>query len=147
MSQSIPRKPSQNGRWPKIVIGIPMERTINEEAFWAFMAIAQKGTPFIKLPYTMRNDRARDMFVRRLLISNATHLLMLDSDHTHPRDIVARLARWVIDDPSRLVVGGLNFRRSEPFDPCAFLPDGRGGIYAPVEWPQGLVRLGARQRH
>jgi hypothetical protein len=126
----------------RVAIGIPMERTMLQEAFFGFAAILQQGWSLAQLPYT-RNDVARHKLAQFLLKSDYTHLLMLDSDHVHPVDIVPRLARWFQAYPDLRVVGGLNFRRGEPFDPCAFVDPGDGEFHRMAEWGRGLVRVDA----
>lgn len=124
----------------RIAIAVPMERTINQSAFYGFLALAQQGVAFFQLPY-MRNDVARNKYAQRLLDSDFTHILMLDSDHIHPFNIVQKLAQWVINDPNKWVVGGLNFRRGEPYDPCAFVKGENDEYYTLREWPQGIVKV------
>jgi len=125
----------------RIVLAVPMERTIQQEAFFGFMRLAVQGWPFIELPYT-RNDIARYRFAQHLLKSEFTHLLMLDSDHRHPPDIVHRLARWMLAYEGIDVIGGLNFRRGEPYDPCAFIWD--NGFYRRLaEWVPGAFPVDA----
>lgn len=104
------------------------------------MEIAAQGVPFIKQDY-QRTDLARNRLAMELLKSNYTHILMLDADHTHPTDIVQRLARWVLLDPDKLVVGGLNFRRSQPYEPCAFFREPDGSVSAPATWSPGLMKI------
>lgn len=129
----------KNLKWPRVLIGIPVERTINQHAFHAFLRIAQRGHAFIKKPYT-RTDIACNSFVEQLLESDFTHLLILGSDHIHPPDVVERLIKWVKEDGDRKVVAGLNFRRGAPFDPLAFVE--HEGQYCPIaEWEQGLVKV------
>jgi hypothetical protein len=127
--------------WPRVVLSIPVERNVSSMAFWNFLSIARTGIPIMASPYSGRVDRTRNIMASSLLGSNFTHLLMLDSDHAHPVDIVPRLVRHVVADPSRLVVSGLNFRRGEPFDPCCWIMGDDGKPYAPAEWDQGLVRV------
>ncbi len=122
----------------KVIIGVPMERTIPEESVWGLIGIAQQGYPFIRQGYT-RTDVARNQFAEHLLTTDCTHLLMLDLDHDHPPDIVTRLSRWA--DDGHQVIAGLCFRRSPPHDPLMFYPDG-DKWYAPTEWPRGLVSAG-----
>jgi hypothetical protein len=119
-----------------------MERTIMQEAFFGFAAILQQGWSLVRLPYT-RNDVARHQLCQFLLQSDYTHLLMLDSDHWHPVDVVQRLARWFQAYPELRVVGGLNFRRGEPYDPCAFVDPGDGEFHRLAEWAPGLLRVDA----
>lgn len=71
-----------------------------------------------------------------------THILMLDNDHKHPANIVRQLLAHDKD-----VVGGLNFKRTEPHHPCAvteILPiEGRPG-YSRQTFParnSGLVKV------
>ncbi len=127
-----------------VVIGIPMERTIGQHSFFAFWEIAQQGWPLARLEYT-RNDIARCKFADFLLGDDRwTHLLMLDSDHTHPPDIVQRVGRWFQAYPDQVeVVGGLNFRRGEPYDPCAFIDPGDGKFRRIAEWPDGAMDVDA----
>lgn len=124
------------------VIGVPIERCIPyaDETFWAFMALAQQGWPFIKLPYT-RVDVARNKFALHVLNSDFTHLIMLDIDHDHQADVVKRLVRCVERDRSRLVVSGLNFRRGKPYDPIAFVVKD-DATYAVADWePNELMSV------
>lgn len=127
----------------RVAVGIPMERTMLQEAVFGFIGIFQQGWAFAQLPYT-RNDVARHKLASFLLDSDYTHLLMLDSDHVHPPDIVQRLARWFQAYPDMVqVVGGLNFRRGEPYDPCAFVDPGDGQFHRLAEWGRGAVEVDA----
>lgn len=123
-----------------IAIAIPMERTVPQASFWAFMRLAQQGYPLLQLPY-MRTDLARNRYVLTLLKSSYSHILMLDLDQIHPFDIVEKLVGRVREDPSRLVVGGLYFRRGEPYEPLAMKRNGDGYMYAIGEWAQGCFEV------
>jgi hypothetical protein len=126
----------------RVVVAIPMERHVSDHAFLAFWEIARKGWPIMHRLYG-RTDVHRNIFADQLLQSDFTHLIMLDSDHIHPVDVVEKLVRWVWQDPSRLVIGGLHFRRGEPFEPCAFIYGSDGQLYAPAEWQDGLIQVDA----
>jgi hypothetical protein len=127
----------------KVIIGIPMERTIHQKAFFGFSEILVQGWPLARLEYT-RNDIARHKFAEFLLETEYTHLLMLDSDHIHPATVVQRLARWFAAYPEVVrVIGGLNFRRGEPFDPCAFVDPGDGSYRRMAEWGHGAIEVEA----
>lgn len=135
--------PIASWEYPRILVGIPLERTISHASlvFHRFLEIAAQAPMIMKQDYT-RTDLARNRFAIKLLESDYTHLLMLDVDHVHPRDIVQRLARWPMMNPEIQVVGGLNFRRSEPYEPCCFLKDPEtGGVNAPADWPEGLMKM------
>ena len=83
---------------------------------------------------------ARESACKQLIDSDFTHILMLDADHKHPPNIIQQLARWVIEDPERLVVGGLNFRRSEPYDPCAYMVED-DKFFTLWDWEEGLLEV------
>lgn len=125
---------------PEIALAIPIERNIHQAAFWAFMQIAQQGYPIISLPY-MRTDLARNRYAVALLKSNYTHVLMLDSDQAHPPDIVEKLKRRVVEDPEKLIVSGLYFRRGEPYEPLAMKRGDDGYMYAIGEWGNGCFEV------
>jgi len=121
--------------FPRILVAFLLERTISyaDLVFPSIVQIAAQGPVILNMPY-MRTDLARNKASMELLKTDFTHLLMLDIDHVHPTDIVQRLARWVISDPKRFqVVGGLNFRRSEPHDPCAYKM-GEDNTMWTIEW-------------
>ena len=128
----------------KPVVGVLLERSIShaDKVFWPLLSIAQQGFPFIRMSYG-RTDLVRNKMALQLLKSDFTHLIMLDIDHIHPVDIVQRLMATFTKYPEIQVVGGLNFRRGEPYDPCAFL-QGDDGLYYPMyQWPKGLVEVDA----
>ena len=135
--------------YPKIVVFIPLPYALPDasDVIPGYIEIARHGTMFMHLPYGFA-DRMRNEAAKQLLKSEFTHILMLDSDHVHPHDIVQRLAYHVIENPDVQIVGGLNFRRSAPFDPCAwvFSEEDKKRIYQIHEWEAGLVevaRIGA----
>lgn len=127
----------------RVLIGVPMERTIGQQAFFGFVQIFTQGWPVAKLEYT-RNDIARCKFGEFLVNSNYTHLVMLDSDHVHHEFIVQRLARWFRAYPDEVrVCGGLNFRRGAPYDPCAFVDPGDGAFRRMAQWSRGAIEVDA----
>ena len=135
--------PIASWTYPRILVGIPLERTISHASlvFHRFLEIAAQAPMIMKQDYT-RTDLARNRFAIKLLESDYTHLLMLDIDHVHPRDIIQKLARWPLMDPDIQVVGGLNFRRSEPYEPCCFFKDPETGmVNAPGDWSPGLLKV------
>lgn len=128
----------------RVLLGIPMERTMGQLAFFGFAEILIQGWPLARLEYT-RNDIARCKFAEFLLHDDKyTHLVMLDSDHVHPPNIIQRLARWFLAYPEVVeVVGGLNFRRGAPYDPCAFIDPGDGHFRRMAEWQTGAMEVEA----
>ena len=129
--------------FPKVLLGVLLERSVSyaDSVFHGFMHLAAQGVPFVKLPYA-RTDVARNKMATALLQSEYTHLLMLDVDHYHPTNIVQMLSRWVMTNPEHKVVGGLNFKRSYPHEPCCFMFT-ENGIYSPAEWDKGLIKVDA----
>ncbi|MGW8177388.1 MAG: hypothetical protein ACWGQW_01110 [bacterium] len=122
------------------VVGVLMERAMShaDKVFFPLLAIAQQGWPFIRMAQG-RTDHVRNKMALALLQSDYTHLIMLDIDHVHPQDIVQRLMANFARFPDVKVVGGLNFRRGEPYDPCAFIRGDDGKFYPMSQWPEGLV--------
>jgi hypothetical protein len=129
---------------PKIrpVIAIPLERTspFADVTTWWKIGLAQQGYPFIRLP-AMPLIIARSMFANHLLESQFTQIFMLDEDHDHAPDVVERLCNRVAEDPTRQVVGGLAFRRGEPFEPCAYVVEG-DEVYSIAKWePNSVIKV------
>ena len=122
-------------------IGIPVERTISTRAFVAFWHIAQQGFPLLPRYYS-RCDIHRNEFGRAMLNHpEFSHLIMLDSDHVHPPDVVQRLAQAAALHPDKLIIGGLYFRRTPPHDPLIFKADETGRLRQPATWGQGLLEV------
>lgn len=127
--------PIMNWAFPRILVAFLLERSISyaDLVFPSIVQIAAQGPVILNMPY-QRTDLARNRASMELLKTDFTHLLMLDIDHVHPTDIIQRLARWVLKDPKKYqVVGGLNFRRSEPYDPCAYRIGDDGSMYT-IAW-------------
>lgn len=118
----------------RIVVAVPLERTLPGIVFGHFWAIAVRGWPLFETTYG-RTDVQRDHFARLLLATEFTHVLMLDLDHLHPPDIVERHALRVLENPDRQVIAGLHFRRGEPFDPLAFVFSEAGSMHPIATWP------------
>lgn len=139
--------PIANWQWPRIGVAFLKERSLSytDKVLDNFAQIHMQGPIPIFLNYT-RTDLARNKLAMEVLKNpQLTHLLMLDIDHKHPVNIIQRLAKWVLLDPSVWVVGGLNFRRSYPHDPCCHLFGEDGQIYAPAAWDKngGLMKVAA----
>lgn len=125
----------------RIVLGLPLERSVSHIPFMHFMEMQARGCwPTFKRFYA-RTDVNRNEFARMLLDSDFTHLAMLDTDHLHRPDVIEMMARHVVQDPDKLVVGGLHFRRGQPFEPCVFFKGDDGLFHAPAEWPRALMRV------
>ena len=132
------------GAWPypRIFLHVLLERSISyaDKVIWPWFEMIQQGVPYIKLGYG-RTDFSRNQSAIMLLKSNFTHHLMIDADHIHPGDLIERLAKWVILDDNVWVVGGLNFRRGVPYEPCSFVYGEDKKVYSPAAWPNGLMEV------
>lgn len=112
-----------------------LEKAMQEYAVSALLNVAMRcgglGYKRLALP-TLRTDVARnrlvDAFLAQTTDPDAT-LVMLDADHSHPADIVERLAKTDYG-----VIGALAFRRCAPFDPCAMLRGADGDLHAIATW-------------
>lgn len=129
--------------YPRILVCIPLERSLSyaDLVFWPFMKIAMQGPAFAETSYSARIDVMRNQFVKQLLMSSFTHLLMLDNDHKHPEDIIQMFARWPLLYPEMRVISGLNFRRSPPFDPVAGNLTDVGKRPIMLEWREGIIEI------
>ncbi len=133
----------------KVLVGIPTgTRTIETSAFLSWVTLIQRfGQQGIAVIGTSDGPTAlvREYLTRKFLEEKEfTHLLMLDTDHAHPADILERLVRWVDNEAKPLVVSGLNYQRKPPYRPCAFMFDGSElGILPIIKWPNGLVKVDA----
>jgi hypothetical protein len=139
---ALPSRADLEAEGIRIVLGIPMERTVSHEAFLYFWDVAQRGWPLFPIGYG-RTDLNRNKLATKLLESDYTHLMMLDLDHLHPPDVIERHARWALERPECLVIGGLHFRRGEPFDPLAFVYGADGEMRSLAAWPRGLIEVHA----
>jgi len=147
MSKPEPIVDSQPWVWPKVLIGIPMERFCHYLSLDGIVQIAMnagvKGWEFIHFRYG-RSDNQRNSFVEYLLANpRFEYLVMLDSDHRHSGTLVNHFVQVVMAKPEIKFISGLNFRRGEPWEPVAYQkrPDGK---YAPLyEWGKGLVKVDA----
>ena len=102
-----------------------------------FLSIAASGVDWLHLP-GMPADKALNTAGKELLKRENTHLVTLDWDHVHPVDILERFAKVVGLHPEVKILGGLNFMRSEPHKPCAWIKKG-GEYYQPHEWQPGII--------
>lgn len=110
------------------------------EAAESLLGIAQRGFDWVQLPRA-RTDQSRDLAAWYLLDHpRYTHIIMLDGDQVHPPDIVHRLLRHMVNDPSKQIVAGLSFRRCKPYDPMAWIDDGHGWLETVVA-DTGLVQV------
>lgn len=132
--------------FPRVLIGLPMERTIPSSCFWDKMRLyhhtRMRGAAWIEdVDYAVRIDVIRNRMAFRLLQTDQTHLLMIDLDHHHPTMIYDRLVAHVKEDPDRLVVAGWNYRRGAPYDPVVQFFDEDGNTHAALEWDDGLIEI------
>lgn len=110
-------------RTPKILLGVPCAPTVDTNAMNGIIAacirtLAHNGQ-VANFAYR-RTDVARNTFVDQLLKGDCDWLLMLDSDHLHPFNIVDRFVGCIKARPEIKVLSGLNYRRASPFEPMAY---------------------------
>ena len=137
----------------KVLIGIASgEKQIEKDAFLRWITLLmQWGAKGYACIGTSDGPVAivREMLTFKFLNDKEfTHLLMLDTDHLHPEDIVERLVRW-LGHPSRpLVIGGLNYQRKAPYRPACFMFDPQEGddglgLLTITDAPKGLIKVDA----
>ena len=133
-------RPISSWEWPRIVVFVPILPALPyaDEVLPHFFEIARTGVNFLFHPFG-GIDSTRNRIAEALLMSDYTHVLMLDADQKHPIDIVQRMARWVIYKPERLIIGGLYFNRRPPYPPLAWVKQDDGFYYQIHKWEKGLI--------
>ena len=114
------------------------------KAQWALLEIIQQRWPLVRTE-ALRTEIRRTRIAEHLLeTGDADAVVMLDGDHKHPSDIVYRLRNNAEQHPEADVIGALCYRRSAPYDPCAWILDHHTGKYCwPIPWQEGLVEVDA----
>lgn len=132
--------PISSWLYPRILLGIPIERALYhaEKTFFSFAEIFVQGPTYLRSAYG-RTDVVRNSMALELLRTTGTHLLMLDSDHVHPANIIQSLSKWPLLFDEVKVVCGMNFRRKPPYDPIFGNLSASGGRPIVTEWGQGLL--------
>lgn len=140
------KRPILAWSYPRILLFIPKSRSLShmDKVFDPMLHLAAQGSARINAA-SSRVDVARNRAALKLLQSfRFTHVLMLDNDHIYPPDTIERLARWVMADPEKLVVGALNVKRTPPYEPCAWLKDEDGTFVSPYKFAkEGLYEVEA----
>lgn len=138
-------KSQTNPNKPNVFWGFLLERAIMGSAVDAALDVAQvcalRSFTRLAVPY-QRTDMARNRIVKSFLeVSKGPDdvVVMLDSDHYHPANIVSRLASYQHEVG---VIGALYFRRGEPYDPLFYDRDVEGNLRNMAEWEEGLVYEG-----
>jgi predicted O-methyltransferase YrrM len=135
--------PKEADERPRIVLGIPMVETPEYQCVYSWMMLVAQKVPFFPLPPYPNVAIARNEIAWNLLFNPFfNYVLMLDADHKHPATIVWQLGRHVQEDPTRLVVAGLNNRRGPPFDPCAYYVNEEGkSVFVKRDWEPRLQKI------
>lgn len=132
--------PISGWKYPRILLGIPIERTLPhaEKTFFSFADIFAQSPTYLRSSYG-RTDVVRNSMALELLRTTGTHLLMLDSDHVHPQNIIQSLCKWPLLFDNVRVVCGMNFRRKPPYDPIFGNLSAGGNRPIVTEWGAGLM--------
>lgn len=139
----IPSKRKLEKAGIRIVVGLPMPTNIHHVPFYHFWQIAKRGWDLVPKGYG-RTDANRNLIASYLRQNKQyTHVCMLDTDHAHPHDIVETMARWVLEDRDRLVIGTLNFMRQAPYLPLIFEKDDQGRNVNMLQYERGLIPVTA----
>lgn len=119
------------------IVYIPLERNVPSVVFYRLVNVLRQW-PFMERPYDA-TDTAINAAILSFLETDYTHLVLLGMDHKHAPDVVHRLVKRVEEDPTRLIVGGLNVVRKLPFTPALFVKDADGDWCSVVDWEPGLT--------
>lgn len=120
---------------PRVFWSALLERSVHNYAVSSLLDVAMdagmNGFSRIGVMYS-RTDAARNLLCHsfmQLSRSKNDVIVMLDSDHQHPADIVKRLSSH-----PHGVTGALAFRRSAPFEPMFFVRGEDGRLRKPAEF-------------
>lgn len=123
----------------KVYVAVVMDKFLEQYAVNALLQVAahcgKHGYNQIIWP-SQRVDVNRNNIVKQFLEHSKDDndvLVMLDSDHAHPADIVERLVAHNVG-----VVGALAFTRGAPYMPCWFMRIDNGW-HPGAEWEPGLI--------
>ena len=122
----------------KLGIGVPCN--FQMVSSWFFDSFITMGKPdFVYLRSTRGNiDDMRNELVKEAIMSQCTHIIMLDADQVYHVKTITRLLSHKLP-----VVGCLVYRRYPPFDPLMLKGD-IGGYQSITEWePDSLVEVDA----
>ena len=139
----IPTKEELEKAGIRIAIGIPMPKSIDWQPFYTFWGIAQAGWPVFIIPPGSSHINRHKISLSLLANKQFTHVQMLDADHKWDPFVVLQHARWILQYPEIMVVGGMHHRRCEPYDPCAFHLGQDNQLHAPAIWADGLMKVDA----
>lgn len=117
------RKKKRNKFGWRPVLFVPQEKTLPSTpiVFPAFWKIAQRGYDLLPLGSTATEVVRNYAALQFISDERYSHIIMLDSDHVHPENIVEAFEELVGRDPDRYqIIAGLNFKRTEPYSPCVF---------------------------
>lgn len=134
---------------PRVFWSTLLERTTHNYAVSSLLDVAMSAgvNNFARIGVMYsRTDAARNLICHSFMQLSRNKddvIIMLDSDHQHPADILARLSQR-----PEGVVGALAFRRSPPHEPMFFVrgDDGRlrkPGEFEPVVYECDAVGTGA----
>lgn len=119
----------------RIAVGVLPERAMSyaSHVIPVLWQIAQQGYDLIPIDYGATEVVRNYLALQLLADERYTHIVMLDIDHVHPLNIIESYQHIVESDPDKFqVVGGLNFKRSAPYEPCVFQIDPADNIPKPV---------------
>jgi len=134
---------------PRVFWAILMERAVQYTAANALFNVAMECgmNEFLRIsvPYA-RPDAARNQIVEAFMGvpgSPDDVLVMLDCDHEHPSDIVARLVMALQRTENAGVMGALAFRRSAPYEPMFFARNETGWLRPPADFDRVIYECDA----
>ncbi len=138
MKQNRHKSVIQSDSAPRVLVHVSLPETDQTQTFWHFWQIASQGWPLLNIP-PGRTDQQRNTAVQMLLRSEGTHLVLLDHDHFHAKNIVFDLVRCILEDRERLFVAGLNYSRHDGSPTATVVKDGRAVKLDPAEYPAGSL--------
>ena len=126
LAEHIKRHPAHEWIFPRIGLYIPHGRNIPSATAHSLIDFCEiHRVPRYDIGRGCQLDMMRSRAAAEFLKSDLTYLLFLDDDHVHPYQILNKLAfsvaRTVGTEGEIQVIGGMNYKRSYPHEPCVWV--------------------------
>jgi hypothetical protein len=110
-----------------------------DEVLPYFLDIAASGAEWLHLP-PADTGKGQNMAAEALLQRDNSHIIFLDWDHKHPKDIALRFAKDVEKYPEIQVISGIYHIRTAPHRACVWI-EKDGEYYTPGDWKPHIRKV------
>ena len=126
LAEHVRTHPAHEWIFPRVGLYIPSGRNIPSATAHSIIDFCEiHRLPRYDIGRGCQLDMMRSQAAAEFLKSDLTHLLFLDDDHCHPYQILNKLAMSVAEtvgtENEIQVIGGMNYKRSYPHQPCVWV--------------------------